>query len=124
IRKSNAADWRLRWALLEVFHCGDDRHVDAFAEEYANIVNEAGKDDETLSALLKRTERLLKTESSVEQITRFSERFALHLAAIHHDRFAPILKASSNGTHEEPASEPQVNAGAKPQSDAEKEVEK
>lgn len=34
------ADWQLRWALLEVYQHGDERHLDDWGREYAAIISE------------------------------------------------------------------------------------
>lgn len=42
------ADWRLRWALLEVYQHGDPRHMVDWGREYAAIIVERGAADDTL----------------------------------------------------------------------------
>lgn len=36
----NQADWRLRWALLEVYQHGDERHLTDWGQAYAGIIQE------------------------------------------------------------------------------------
>ena len=43
------ADWRLRWALLEVYQHGDPRHLTKWGREYAAIIAELSASDDTLA---------------------------------------------------------------------------
>jgi Trypsin-like peptidase domain len=43
------ADWRLRWALLEVYQHGDSRHLTEWGREYAAIITELSAAGDTLS---------------------------------------------------------------------------
>lgn len=40
VRNAKNIDWRLKWALLETFQCGDIRHLEDFSKEYAILINE------------------------------------------------------------------------------------
>ena len=91
VRNAKTADWRLRWALLEVFHCGDERHLDGFASEYANIVNEAGQSEESITAMVQRAEQVLGAETSPDLKGQFAAAFGSKLLPIHHGRFATLL---------------------------------
>jgi len=67
-------DWRVCWALLEVYQHGDDRHLESSAAAYARLVGNT--DDATERALMK--ERLLliiKTELSQEDAVKFLTEF-------------------------------------------------
>lgn len=43
----DSLDWRLYWALLEVFQSGDDRHLDDWGMHYARLISAmvVGSDD-------------------------------------------------------------------------------
>lgn len=43
------ADWRLRWALLEVYQHGDPRHLTKWGREYAAIIAELSASGDTLA---------------------------------------------------------------------------
>lgn len=43
------ADWRLRWALLEVYQHGDPRHMAQWGREYASIIAEQSAAGDTLA---------------------------------------------------------------------------
>lgn len=43
------ADWRLRWALLEVYQHGDPRHMAQWGREYASIIVEQSAAGDTLA---------------------------------------------------------------------------
>lgn len=43
------ADWRLRWALLEVYQHGDERHLTDWGREYAEIITELAGDSGNLA---------------------------------------------------------------------------
>jgi hypothetical protein len=43
------ADWRLRWALLEVYQHGDPRHLTKWGREYAAIITELSEAGDTLT---------------------------------------------------------------------------
>lgn len=43
------ADWRLRWALLEVYQHGDPRHLTKWGREYAAIIAELSSSGDTLA---------------------------------------------------------------------------
>lgn len=95
VRNATSTDWRLRWALLEVFHCGDERHIEDFATEYAKLVNEAGQNQELVSVLVGQTERVHEAETSPDLKGRFAAAFGSELDAVHHPSFARILQGLS-----------------------------
>lgn len=44
------ADWQLRWALLEAYQNGDERHLTDWGSQYANIISELAGSPEDLEA--------------------------------------------------------------------------
>lgn len=48
------ADWHLRWALLEVYQHGDERHLTDWGSEYAKIISELANDPGDLKWAVKR----------------------------------------------------------------------
>lgn len=57
-------DWKLTWCLLEIFQCGDRRHIRSYAAEYARMVNRE-TDPPTIEKMLARLGRLVITEVSI-----------------------------------------------------------
>lgn len=75
VRNAQAADWRIRWALLEIFLCGDSRHVDDYAEEFAGLANEAGADTANLPLVEHRLAVALRAETARDLQGEFSRAF-------------------------------------------------
>lgn len=98
VRNAKAADLKLRWALLEVFHSGDERHIADYAGEYAKLINEVGLDEGALSFLFERTARLVGSETSPQLVSKFVAEFLSQLDPRHRAQFEPILKARHDVT--------------------------
>jgi len=71
---SNATDvhWRLKWALLEIFQCGDERYFDRFTIEFANLFNSDVNEIER-KAMLSRLKLIVNTELSLSNKDKFLE---------------------------------------------------
>lgn len=91
VQNASELDWRLRWALLEIFQFGDERHLDDYATEYASIINQAGIDAAVISEMVRRTEFVVGGEIEFDEQSRFQESFLRTLDAQHHDAFAKIM---------------------------------
>ncbi len=85
---AEAADWRVRWALLEVYHYGDKRHLANYAKEYAKIVTGLDEGTEDFQAALKRLQVLISSE----------------VAQKHQAAFVTDLKANLKGSRLEKVS--------------------
>lgn len=83
--------WPLRWALLEIFYCGDSRHLTDYAEFFSKIVNEVGADPE----LIRRVEIIAKAETSVNDHSDFASAFQRKLNPELHEFFATIFDSLS-----------------------------
>ena len=90
VRKSKGCDWRLRWALLEIFQCGDERHIDNYAGQYAEIINQEGITAEIVSEMISRIEFVVGAEVSPADRSRFLKSFSKKLDAKHHSDFSSI----------------------------------
>lgn len=71
VKNSCDVPWELRWALLEVFYCGDGRHLSDYAEEFAKIANEVG----ALPALVRRVEIISIAETPRKESATFISAF-------------------------------------------------
>jgi len=90
VQNANELDWRPRWALLEIFQFGDERHLDDYATEYANIINQAGIDAAVISEMVRRTEFVVGGEIESDEQSRFQKSFWRKLDDQHHDAFVKI----------------------------------
>ena len=97
VRNADGLDWRLRWALLEIFQFGDERHLDDYATEYARLINLAGVDAATISEMVKRVEIVVGTDMGPDTRNRFSESFRVELNTIYHQEFSRIMPQVSTG---------------------------
>lgn len=107
VRNAEGLDWRLRWALLEIFQCGDERHLEDYATEYAKIINQAGIDAATISEMVSRTEFVIGAEIDSKERYRFLSSFAKELDTAYQDSFSRILPQVSIAD-----SRPEMNAPA------------
>lgn len=96
VRNADELDWRLRWALLEIFQCGDERHKDDYASEYAKLVNQACIDSATISEMVRRMEFIVGAEIESAERSRFLRTFFKRLDISHHDAFSKIMAQFSN----------------------------
>ncbi|NTU50350.1 MAG: hypothetical protein HGA87_05640 [Desulfobulbaceae bacterium] len=87
VRNSGTVSWTLRWALLEIFHCGDSRYMTDYAEAFAKIANEVG----ALPELVRRAEFVLNAETSSDEQDSFSTAFRYTLKPDLHTDFATVL---------------------------------
>lgn len=74
VRNAAEVDWKLRWALLEIFQCGDRRHINDYAEEYAKIINQAQNSNEARE-MFQRMSFVLGAEVSVVERAEFAKYF-------------------------------------------------
>lgn len=87
VRNSGTVSWVLRWALLEIFHCGDSRHLTDYAEAFAIIANEVG----ALPELVRRAEIVAKAETPSDDRASFASAFRRELRPELHAAFATVL---------------------------------
>lgn len=87
VQNSGRVSWTLRWALLEIFHCGDSRHVTDYARAFAQIANEVGG----LPELVRRAEIVTNAETPSDDRTSFASAFRSILKAELHTAFATVL---------------------------------
>jgi hypothetical protein len=91
VRNTEYADWRLCWSLLEIYQCGDERHFDDFASEYAKLINRAGTDVTAISEMVRRVEFVVGAEIAPKQRTRFLKSFRKALNKEHYQVFSKII---------------------------------
>jgi hypothetical protein len=84
---SRAVPWALRWALLEIFHCGDHRHLSDYGEAFADIANEAG----AVPELVRRAAIIADAETPTGQRSSFALAFRSGLKPELHAAFATLL---------------------------------
>jgi len=87
VRNSGTVSWVLRWALLEIFHCGDSRHLTDYAEAFGIIANEIG----ALPELVRRAEIVAKAETPSDDRASFASAFRRELRPELHAAFATVL---------------------------------
>jgi hypothetical protein len=87
VRHSRVVAWELRWALLEIFHCGDSRHLTDYAEAFANIANEVG----VLPELIHRMEIVADAETPSGARASVASAFRSALKPELHAAFATVL---------------------------------
>jgi len=93
---ADGLDWRLRWALLEIFQCGDERHLDDYATRYAKLINQAGNDVAAISEMVRRTEFVVGAEIEPKERSRFLSSFFKELNAVYQHAFSKIMTQFSN----------------------------
>lgn len=85
------ADWRLRWALLEIYLFGDERYTGRFAKEFAGLVNSFGDDSEIILEMKNRMTLLISSELSYSQQNEFLSSFQNELDKTFHKDFSVLL---------------------------------
>lgn len=91
VRNTEGLDWRLRWTFLEIFQCGEERHIDDYATEYARLVNKAGIDAAVISEMVSRVEFVVGADIDPDERSRFLNRFRTELYTEHHHAFSKIM---------------------------------
>ena len=98
IQNSEPVSWALRWALLEIFHCGDSRHLTDYAQAFAKIVNEVGAS----SDFVRRVEIVANAETSGDEQFSFASAFRRELRPELHSAFASALVSPPPITNPQP----------------------
>ncbi|MCI5116143.1 MAG: hypothetical protein D3912_15275, partial [Candidatus Electrothrix sp. AX1] len=96
VQNTEGIDWHLRWALLEIFQCGDERHLEDYATEYAKLINLAGIDAATISEMVNRMKFVIWADIDPEDQSRFHSSFSKALDAAHYPAFSKIFSHVSN----------------------------
>ncbi len=91
VRNSNGVSWALRWALLEIFHCGDRRHLEDFAATFAKIANEVGAESE----VIRRAKIVRLAETPADDNATFTSAFRSALKPELHQSFECATSAST-----------------------------
>ena len=88
-------DWRLSWALLEIYQYGDTRHLSSYAKQYATLVNTIDIESPEISVAIARMKLVIGSELSLGQHIEFLEAFQDKLDSTHLPLFTDILKPLS-----------------------------
>jgi len=108
VRHPGTVSWALRWAVLEIFQCGDSRHLTNYAEAFARIANEVG----ALPELVRRATIILKAETPSDQQSSFASAFRHELTPELHPAFSMVLDGLPTLRQSEPIKpvEPSVDS--------------
>jgi len=87
VRNSETVFWALRWAVLEIFHCGDSRHITDYADAFVKIANEVG----AVPELVRRAEIVVNAETPCDERPSFASAFRRELKPELHAAFATAL---------------------------------
>ncbi|MGX9732497.1 AVAST type 1 anti-phage system protease Avs1b [Janthinobacterium aestuarii] len=87
VGNSESVDWRLRWAILDTYVFGDDRHSRRYAKLYAQIFNAFSADVESLASMVERLKVTVDAELSDSQKIEFSVGFFDTLLPALRDKF-------------------------------------
>jgi hypothetical protein len=87
VRGSAATSWPLRWALLEIFYCGDSRYITDYADAFARLANEIG----AVPDLLRRVAIITDAETATDQRLSFLKAFRAVLKPELHAAFKAVL---------------------------------
>jgi len=90
VRQAKLVDWRIRWAVLEVYVCGDSRHTADYAEEFAALANEAAIRIDQIPSLVRRLETVAIAETSAELQRKFLRHFNVKLLPAYRPHFAHV----------------------------------
>ena len=74
VRNSCSVDWKARWALLEIFQCGDKRHITSYAREYAKLINGASSPS-VVEEMFSRLNIVIGAELSNDERSEFFKDF-------------------------------------------------
>lgn len=91
VRNVGVLDWRLRWALLEIFQLGDERHLNDYAIEYATLVNKAGINADVISEMVNRMELVAGADIDPGDRNRFLSTFQKELNVEYHNAFSKVM---------------------------------
>ena len=91
VSNSKGINWYLRWALLEIFQCGDERHLTDYAIEYAKLINQEGAEPSTISEMVSRLAIVVGSEIELSERSRFLDSFLTHLDPLHSPAFSDLV---------------------------------
>lgn len=88
---AESADWRLRWALLEIYMYGDARHIHTYAKELAGMINSLELGSELLSNALTRLQLVISAEVPQSEQSVFLNSFTEALSLSHSEAASDAL---------------------------------
>jgi hypothetical protein len=101
VRNGGEIDWRLLWALLEIYQVGDERHLEDFAKEYAKIANAPGRDPTAISEMVNRLHFVINAEIEPNLRRKFLNSFVKELAPELSEVFSRISSGVPNAVSQE-----------------------
>lgn len=94
-------DWRLHWALLEVFQDGDERHLGGWGMQYARLISAMAADSDDLSWATRRI-RTISHGMNTERSRSLLQALVSALPTTHAPTFEPLLSAIEKRAGPEP----------------------
>ncbi|MBA4317623.1 MAG: hypothetical protein C0412_04405 [Flavobacterium sp.] len=97
IKNTKELNWRLRWALLEIFQCGDERYLSDFAKEYAEIINKNFEKTGNAQEIIHRLNIVTGTELDTCDLSTFLQSFFENLNEELHNSFEELKEKIFDG---------------------------
>jgi len=91
VEKVPPGAWQIRWALLEIYHFGDERHIADYGAVFATLANVAAADPSQHADLLRRADFVLNAETPVSRRDKFAHAFRLKLTSTAETLLAALL---------------------------------
>jgi hypothetical protein len=123
VRKAQTIDWRLRWALLEVFQFGDGRYTEQYAQEYASLFSEAAEQLRVREILVRRLHAVLIEEMEPYERTGFINAFYGALQQEHRSHFDSLFTEYVSSGPTEAFAQPESIPANSQESDSRKDLE-
>lgn len=102
-------DWRLHWALLEVFQHGDERHLGDWGMHYARLIGAMAADSDDLVWAVRRI-RTISHGMNPERARNLLKALVRALPATHAPSFEPCLAAIEELAEPEPLNQYAANS--------------
>lgn len=112
VRNACGLDWRVCWALLEIFQLGDERHLTDFAIQYAKLVNKAGADSSTISEMVSRIEFVVGADIDPNDRNLFLTAFQKELNFEYHNAFSNVMAQLSAAVPQDEVGDPVAKAAS------------
>lgn len=106
VRNGDGLDWRVCWALLEIFQLGDKRHLNDFAIEYARLVNRAGAESPVIPEMVYRIKFVVGADIDPDERNQFLSAFQKALNVEHHHAFSKVMEQLSTADLQDKARVP------------------
>jgi hypothetical protein len=94
----SAADWRICWALLEIYQFGDSRHLERSARGYARLAAQVGRERSALALMVERLIIICEDEFDDEQRASFISTLRDSLPSVLVGSFEEVLGEANEPT--------------------------